>query len=268
MATRERDCFFTDVVATWRAPLADPSSLAPWSVELGNFEFVASFADAAHLVGLVNGERVYLIVRIDDILVAARGAERIAKIKAHLADNFDVRDLEVATYFLGMEPWGHWRAALRADGGTLGGGVWGRALLGEDRGGRNTFGWSDEVLEAFCDTDFAGNVDMRRSTTGHVFLVYGGEVSWSSRLQPTVAAQTVEGDMSAEQAVKEALWFRMAGDLGLDPGTVQIHCDNNTALEASDRPQRSKHIDVLHHFARKRVARKEVGFARTARWAT
>src|SRR3569833_2908189 len=71
--------------------------------ELGNFEFVASFADAALFVGVVNGERVYLIVWVDDILVAARGAERIAKVKAHLADKFDVRDLGEATYFLGME---------------------------------------------------------------------------------------------------------------------------------------------------------------------
>src|SRR3569833_2696538 len=71
--------------------------------ELGNFEFVASFADAALFVGVVNGERVYLIVWVDDILIAARGAERIAKVKAHLAEKFDVRDLGEATYFLGME---------------------------------------------------------------------------------------------------------------------------------------------------------------------
>ncbi|GAQ93544.1 hypothetical protein KFL_016370010 [Klebsormidium nitens] len=71
--------------------------------ELGNFEFVASSADAALFSGVVDGERVYLIVWVDDILVAARGAERIAKVKAHLAEKYDVRDLGEATYFLGME---------------------------------------------------------------------------------------------------------------------------------------------------------------------
>jgi hypothetical protein len=71
--------------------------------ELGNFEFVASMADAALFTGIIAGERVYLMVWVDDILVAARGAERIAKVKAHLAEKFDVRDLGEATYFLGME---------------------------------------------------------------------------------------------------------------------------------------------------------------------
>src|SRR3569833_4673994 len=54
--------------------------------ELGNFEFVTSMADAALFTRVVAGERVYLVVWVDDILVAARGAERIAKVKAHLAE--------------------------------------------------------------------------------------------------------------------------------------------------------------------------------------
>jgi hypothetical protein len=47
-------------------------------------------------------------------------------------------------------------------------------------------------------------------------------------LQPTVAASTVEAEnLSAAQAVKEALWFRKLGkDLGLDLKTVEILCDN------------------------------------------
>ncbi|GAQ93627.1 hypothetical protein KFL_017300010 [Klebsormidium nitens] len=71
--------------------------------ELGNFEFVASIANAALFTGIVAGELVYLGSWVDDILVAARGAERIAKVKAHLAEKFDVRNLGEATYFLEME---------------------------------------------------------------------------------------------------------------------------------------------------------------------
>ena len=128
-----------------------------------------------------------------------------------------------------------------------------------------TFGWSGETLVGYCDADFAGDVDTRRSTTGYVFLMFGGAVSWSSRLQPTVAASTVEAEyLSAAQAVKEALWFRkLGGDLGMDLGTVQIYCNNQGAIRLLKHPiasQRSKHIDVIHHFARERVARKEVGF--------
>jgi hypothetical protein len=35
--------------------------------------------------------------------VAAQGEERVAKVKAHLTAKFDVRDLGLATYFLGMK---------------------------------------------------------------------------------------------------------------------------------------------------------------------
>jgi hypothetical protein len=70
--------------------------------------------------------------------------------------------------------------------------------------------------------------------------------------------------ISAGQAVKEALWFRKLGaDLGLNLGHVQIYCDNQGTIQLLKHPiasQRSKHIDVIHHFARERVARKEVNF--------
>jgi hypothetical protein len=95
--------------------------------------------------------------------------------------------------------------------------------------------------------------------------MHGGAVSCLSRLQPTVAALTVEAEyMGAAAAVKEALWFRkLARDIGLEIGGVQILCDNQGAMKLLKHPiasQRSKHIDVLHHFARERVARREVEF--------
>jgi hypothetical protein len=281
---------------------------------------------------------------VDDILVAARGAERIAKVEAHLAKKFDVRDLGEATYFLGMELTRNREArTLKPTQKKLTGELVGRYELADARARSVpletgdkltkegepldtkrfsysecvgsllylsvctrpniaqavgalarymagpteahsraalgvvrylagtaedgvTFGGSKETLVDYCDANYAGDVDTRRSATGYVFLMYKGAVSWSSRLQPTVAASTVEAEyLSAAQAVKEALWFRkLWGDLGLDMGTVQIYCDNQGAIRHVKHPialQRSKHIDVIHHFARERVARMEVGFA-------
>jgi hypothetical protein len=64
--------------------------------------------------------------------------------------------------------------------------------------------------------------------------------------------------------VKEALWFRkLASDIGMEMDTVTILGDNQGAVKLLKHPiasQRSKHIDVLHHFARERVARKDVEF--------
>jgi hypothetical protein len=45
-----------------------------------------------------------------------------------------------------------------------------------------TFGGSSETLVGYYDADYAGDLDSRRSTTGYVFLMFRGAVSWSSRL--------------------------------------------------------------------------------------
>ena len=128
-----------------------------------------------------------------------------------------------------------------------------------------TYGPEKTDLVGYCDADYAGDLDTRRSTTGYVFILNGGVISWSSRLQPTVAASTAEAEyMAASQAVKEALWLRkLTTDLGGELKTMQLYTDNQAALTLLKNPiasARSKHIDIIYHFARERVARKEVKF--------
>ncbi|GAX79480.1 hypothetical protein CEUSTIGMA_g6921.t1 [Chlamydomonas eustigma] len=120
-------------------------------------------------------------------------------------------------------------------------------------------------MVGYCDADYAGDMDTRRSTTGYVFSMHGGAISWSSRLQPTVAMSSCEAEyMSAASAVKEALWLRkLAADLNLELKTLNMYCDNQGSIKLLRHPiasARSKHIDVMHHFVRERVARGEVQF--------
>lgn len=146
----------------------------------------------------------------------------------------------------------HWQAAkgvLRYISGTRDYGI--------------TFGGL--TLEAYCDADYAGDIDSRRSTTGYVFILGGGAISWSSRLQPTVAASTTEAEyMAAAYTIKEGLWLRnLLTEIGLSIGTMEINADNQSAIKILKNPvfsMRSKHIDVIYHFARERVARKDVTF--------
>eukprot|EP00253_Pinus_taeda_P018303 PITA_18303 len=46
---------------------------------------------------------------------------------------------------------------------------------------------SDVVLTGFSDSDWAGNPDDKRSTSGYAFHIGSGVVAWSSKKQPTVS---------------------------------------------------------------------------------
>lgn len=123
------------------------------------------------------------------------------------------------------------------------------------------------ALAGFCDSDFAGDIDTRRSTTGFVFTLNGSAVSWQSKLQQTVARSTTEAEyMAAAAAVREALWLRKL-QAEFEGGTmrpVMMHSDSQGALAVlknASGTARTKHIDVLHHFARDRIMRGEVTVA-------
>jgi hypothetical protein len=116
-------------------------------------------------------------------------------------------------------------------------------------------------LKGFVDSDFAGCEDSRRSSTGWVFTLAGGPVSWSSQRQKTVATSTMDAEyIAAAEAAKEAVWIRnFINDLripGVHIDTVPLYIDNNSALKLTRNPEfhsRSKHIDVKHHFIREKV---------------
>jgi hypothetical protein len=102
-----------------------------------------------------------------------------------------------------------------ADRSALESGAGSSALFGRDGHVRLTYESGARELRAYCNAIYAGDADFRRSTTGYVFVMHGGAVSWSRRLQPIVAASTMEAEyMGAAVAVKEALWSKkLAGDI-------------------------------------------------------
>ena len=61
----------------------------------------------------------------------------------------------------------------------------------------------------FSDADWANDMDDRHSTTGNIFQMAGGPVSWFSQKQTTVALSTAEAEYIALcSASQEALWLR------------------------------------------------------------
>ena len=77
-------------------------------------------------------------------------------------------------------------------------------------------------MVGYCDSDFAGNIDNRRS--GYVFTMYGAAVSWKSSLQSVVALSTIEaGYIALAAAVKESYWLMgIAANHGVEQKTIGI----------------------------------------------
>ena len=119
-------------------------------------------------------------------------------------------------------------------------------------------------LTGFSDADWAGDVNTRRSTSGYVFQLGSSSITWSSRRQDTVAKSSTEAEyVSLSSATQEVIWLhRLLKNLGISvlfPTT--IYEDNQGAIDISRNPKhhdRTKHIDVCHHFVRERVAAGDV----------
>ena len=135
-----------------------------------------------------------------------------------------------------------------------------------------TYGATRKPLDSYCDSNFAACVDTRRSTSGWTMLMYGGAVSWQSKKQPTVAVSTMEaeyqgyGAMAREASSMAKLLCELVllsrGDFPMQ-GPIVVAVDNKAALaltKENKETQRSKHIDIIHHYCREKVLSGELKF--------
>jgi len=61
----------------------------------------------------------------------------------------------------------------------------------------------------YVDSDYAENLDKRRSTTRYMFNLSQALVSWRCTLQSIVTLSTIEAEyMTLTEAVKEAVWLQ------------------------------------------------------------
>jgi hypothetical protein len=109
----------------------------------------------------------------------------------------------------------------------------------------------------YTDSDWAGNLDSRKSTSGYVFILFGGATSWKSSRQSIVAMSSTEAEyIACSEAAKEALWLqRLLGEIQRTPirKAQTLFADNQGAIKLSKNPQqhkRTKHIDIKYHFIR------------------
>ena len=139
-----------------------------------------------------------------------------------------------------------------------------RYLKGSVDYGLNFTHESTSECIGYSDADWGGDLDDRKSTSGYVFLISGGAVSWRSKKQSCIALSTAEAEYVALScAAQEAMWMRrMTAVLQNRPEEpVRLFEDNQAAISMTENPQfhgRSKHISIKYHFVRDQVDKKVV----------
>ncbi|KAG8488055.1 hypothetical protein CXB51_018006 [Gossypium anomalum] len=118
-------------------------------------------------------------------------------------------------------------------------------------------------LVGYSDSDYGGDLDDRKSTSGYFFHIGFAAFSWSSKKQQTVALSTCEAeDMAVATCTCQAIWLKnILGELSIIKGPITIYVDNKSTISLAKNPVshcRSKHIDTKYHFIQEQVKNKNV----------
>eukprot|EP00253_Pinus_taeda_P017780 PITA_17780 len=187
------------------------------------FGFSKSEADVNLYHIMVEGKPLIIILYVDDLILT--GDDQLIKsYKEDLAREFEMKDMGLMHYFLGMEVW---------------------QKYGEFFVSRQARSPSDQ-----------------KSTSGGISNLGLTTVSWYSKKQRSVALSSVEAEyMATSQAACEAIWMRkiLVGLFGQRMDPTVIYCDNQSCIKVSENPifhDKSKHIDIWYHHVRDCVVKR------------
>ena len=120
-----------------------------------------------------------------------------------------------------------------------------------------------EKLEVigYSDSDFAGCQDSRKSTSGYIYMLAGGAISWKSVKQTLVASSTMAAEFVAcYEASNQGIWLRnfVTGLHILEnmERPLMLYCDNKSAVMYFNNNRsstKSKHIDIKFLVVKERV---------------
>uniref|UniRef100_A0A2N9H6T1 Integrase catalytic domain-containing protein n=1 Tax=Fagus sylvatica TaxID=28930 RepID=A0A2N9H6T1_FAGSY len=242
---------------------------------------------------LEDGSYIFLLLYVDDMLIAAKSMCEVNRLKSLLHKEFEMKDLGAAKKILGME--------IRRDRGAR------KLWLSQKNYIRKVFEnfsmldakpmstplaknfrlsgsqcpKNEEEIENMSKVPYASAVGClmyamvctrpnlahapgTNSVVGYVDANYtGGPICWKSTLQSIVAMSTTEAEyMAVAEAVKEVLWLKgLVKELGLNQGGVQMHCDSQSAIYLAKNQvyhARTKHINVRFHKIRELIVTGDI----------
>jgi hypothetical protein len=107
------------------------------------------------------------------------------------------------------------------------------------------------VLEGYSDANWISDIDQIYATSGYVFTLGGGVVSWRSSKQTILTKSTMEAELTAlDTASAEAEWLReLLSDLPVVEKPIPailMNCDNQTVItkvnSAKDNAKSTRHV--------------------------
>nr|KAJ0221909.1 hypothetical protein LSAT_V11C200058740 [Lactuca sativa] len=124
-----------------------------------------------------------------------------------------------------------------------------------------TYSEYPSVLEGYSDASWINNLEDHSSTSGWVFLLGGGAISWVSKKQTCITNSTMESEFVALYAAgKEAEWLRnLIYEIPLWPkpiSTISIRCDSDATLAKAYSQVyngKSRHLGVRHSMIRELI---------------
>ena len=123
----------------------------------------------------------------------------------------------------------------------------------------------------FSDSNYVGYVDDKKFTSGYIFMMAEGVVSWKSFKQTLTASSTMEAEyVACYEAICHAIWLRnFISALEVVHSIskpLKLFCDNSVAVYFSRNTRstsRSKHIDVKFFFVKEKVVESLISVEHT-----
>ena len=115
------------------------------------------------------------------------------------------------------------------------------------------------TIEGYIDTEWAGSVEDRWSTSSYCTFVWGNLVTWRSKKQTVVARSSAKVELRAiAHGICELLWLRrLLEELGVTRiMPIKMYCDNKATINISHNPvhhDRTKHMEVDCHLIKKKI---------------
>ena len=119
------------------------------------------------------------------------------------------------------------------------------------------------AIRAFCDVDWASDLDDRRSTSGTSIFLGPNLVSWWSRKQKVTARSSTEAEYHkiAHTSIELTWIYTLLIELQVSFTTPIIFCDNQSAVSIAHNPvfhSRTKHMEIDVFFVREKILAKQL----------